>query len=48
MTEKQWTKLQLRLSQLLREKGMVQVVIVERLDGTLNMQVVGGQTEVIR
>lgn len=48
MTSRQWEKIRLRLSQLLKEKnGIVQVALVERLDGTIQMQVVGGKTESI-
>lgn len=48
MEDIQIEKLGLRVSQLLRERnGLVQVVIVSREDGSLQIQVVGGQSETI-
>jgi hypothetical protein len=48
MTEKQWVKVKLRVNQLLKEKGgVVQFVLVQKLDGTIQIQVVGGNTETI-
>lgn len=48
MTEKQWIKVKLRINQLLKEKGgIVQFVLVQKLDSTIQIQVVGGNTETI-
>ena len=48
MTSTQWRKIELRLRHLLRKNGgMAHIVLVESLDGTMQLQVLGGKTEVI-
>ena len=48
MTATQWRKIELRLRHLLRKNGgMVNIVLVESLDGKMQLQVLGGKTEVI-
>jgi len=48
MTAKQWRKLELRMRHLLNENKLVHLTLWEEPDGTVNVQVVTGKTEVIK
>jgi hypothetical protein len=45
MTPKQFRKLELRIRSLLRQNGLVNIILWEDIDETIHLQVVGGKTE---
>jgi hypothetical protein len=47
MTPKQFRKLELRIRSLLRQNGLVNIILWEDIDETIHLQVVGGKTETI-